>query len=256
MADFPDVLDALGKTPREFGSLHVHLEALQPVDGDRYVASVLLQAAFEPMTPARVALLLPTGEVASTVQVPVLEGGRVLRLRAPLRSAVPLTRIGLATECAEPTKRAQRVRPAWKLHETIEVPKLSNMKPAYGDVSIDVSRSLAATALMGGAGFAIAFSGGATLSADTSVKVHAAYALPSVLWVDLTPANAPPISEPEFEVVWAVGQPVPEPPPIVPAAPPLVPSANARRWCRACAWEAPAGEYVDDRRCPNCDEHW
>ena len=32
MLDLPDVLDHLGKTPREFGSIHVHFEALDPVD--------------------------------------------------------------------------------------------------------------------------------------------------------------------------------------------------------------------------------
>ena len=31
----PDILDHLGKTPREFGALHVHFESVTTIDGSR-----------------------------------------------------------------------------------------------------------------------------------------------------------------------------------------------------------------------------
>lgn len=130
MADYPDVLDSMGKTPREFGALHVHLESLKPVDANRYVVTVLLQAAFEPMPRAQLSFV-SEGEVLSTVEVPSLKNGRVVRLHVPIEPELPLSRIGLDTSCDEPSRSAERVRPAWKLHDTFEIPTTSSIRRAF-----------------------------------------------------------------------------------------------------------------------------
>jgi hypothetical protein len=74
MRDWPDILDALGRTPREFGALHAHFEALGRSDGRHAVASLLLQGALEPMPEGgRVSLCAKGGgEVAHLGVVPTL----------------------------------------------------------------------------------------------------------------------------------------------------------------------------------------
>jgi hypothetical protein len=47
---YKDVLDSMNKTPREFGTVHVFLEDFKLTDRKRYAVSVLVQAAFEPMS--------------------------------------------------------------------------------------------------------------------------------------------------------------------------------------------------------------
>lgn len=250
MADYPDVLDSMGKTPREFGALHVHLEALHAVDGDRYVVSVLLQGAFDPMPTARLDFVSPTGAQLLSVDIPALEGGRVLRLRAPLRSRGPLQRVGMSTDCAS-ALGSRRVRPAWKLLDTVEIPTLSEMDPS--DVDAAQIEAFSNATFLGPRTAARMLSGSDALSVTVRTTVHKARELPSVLWVDLTTNAARPMSEPEFEVVWAVGQKVPAAPPIVPIQ---QSSSKEVRWCRTCAWEAKPGEHLTARSCPNCDATW
>ncbi len=258
MAEFPDVLDAMGKTPREFGALHVHLESLKLVDSGRYVATVLLQGAFEPMPPAVVEFL--DGEVSLLrVDVPALEGGRVLRLRAPLRARRPLSSVGLRAECREPRAGELRVRPAWRLFDTVEVPTLHDMERDRDDVDARVMSGLMSSRRAGlhsARLLARVVQGGVSLDTDdVKVKVHKARVLPSVLTVELSPGEVRPLADAEFEVVWSVGQPVPKPPPLVLRTPVAEPEVRGeRRWCRSCAWEAKPGEYEKARSCPSCDE--
>lgn len=254
MAHLPDVLDSLGKTPREFGSVHVHFEGFHVVDGRRVIALVLAQAAFLPCAGATVHVFDGDAALAS-VALPALDDGRVVRLRLPVVRTTDGQALTLRVDAAEPSK-AERVRPAWKLLDTIEVPMLSEMEPVRADVGVDVLGSLALTAVAGplaGAAVVRFRGGGATLAANTRTRVHRAMELPPLSGARLE-GLARPLEHAAEEVVWRPGDPVPEAPPPVPLVP--QPRAGATRWCRSCGFEGPAAEYERARSCPRCDEPW
>lgn len=114
---FADVLDAMGKTPREFAGVHVHFESVQRVDGPRFVVSLLFQAAYEPVPQAKVVLShVSSKRVVDTRDVPSLEGGRVVRMRCQVKLE-PQEEPLLAVHLEGPRPRGRRVRPAWRLHD-------------------------------------------------------------------------------------------------------------------------------------------
>lgn len=250
-ADLPDVLDALGCTPREFGTVHVHFEGFREVDGRRCVASVLAQASFVPSAAARVRLFDGETELASA-PLPDLSDGRVVRVRIPFVSRGAVTSLSLLVEAAPPVPDAERVRPAWKLHDTVEVPRLSEMEPASeepGEVGAVLVAASVAGLLLGipTAGVSV------SLPANTRQVVHKAMALPARLSGPLLPGVAKPVDGAVTEVVWAVGQGVPSLPPAMPVASRAIRAAP--RWCRACGFEG-AAEHERARTCPRCDEPW
>lgn len=253
MAHFPDVLDAMGKTPREFGSVHLHFEGFHVVDGRRCVAVVLAQAAFVPCAGATVHVVDGQHVIAST-PLPSLDDGRVVRLRLPIVRFTDGETLTLAIDAPEPSPKAERVRPAWKLHDTFEIPKLSEMEPVRSDGAVDMLGSVALTAIAGPLAGAVVvrFAGGAALAANTRTQVHRAMELPP-LSAGRLDGVAKPIDELQEEAVWRTGEPVPEAPPPVPI---VRPPAAATRWCRNCGFEGPAAEYERARNCPRCDEPW
>jgi hypothetical protein len=95
--------------------VHVHFESVQRVDGLRYVVSVLFQSAFDPAPRATLVLSnVISKRVIETRDVPSLAGGRVVRLRFPVkleRDEEPV--LGLVLQGGAP--RGRRVRTAWKL---------------------------------------------------------------------------------------------------------------------------------------------
>jgi len=253
--EFPDVLDGMGKTPREFGTVHVHFEGFQVVDGRRCVASVLSQAAFVPCEPAVLHVFEGGVEIARAL-VPALEDGRVVRQRiACVRAADgPL---GVLVEAFEPSSKASRVRQAWKLFDTFEIPKLSEMKPVRAPGGLDVAGSIAlsmATGPLLGA-VVLRFDSTTTLPANNTTKVHRAMELPQMLSGALLEGIAKPVEGVEEEILWQVGQPVPEPPPLVPIARQEA-MPEEKRWCRHCSFEGSASEHRNARSCPRCDEPW
>src|SRR5579871_3174567 len=138
MPEFPDVLDHLGKTPREFGSVHVHLEPLIVDDGWGWTA-VWFQAAFAPSDSASFELVSaadPNRVFIAAQQVPELSDGRVWR--GYLRFKVPdeVTQIALRVKSAV-LPRAQRCRQAWKLFDTLEIPKESDLRGPSGGPGIN-----------------------------------------------------------------------------------------------------------------------
>jgi hypothetical protein len=174
MDELPDVLDAMGRTPREFGSVHVHFEGYRLVDGRRGVALVLAQAAFVPCAGAVVRVLEGVTELASAA-LPPLNEGEVVRRHLPILKASDVDQLTLRVEASEPEPRARRVRPAWKLHDTFEIPRLSEMEPVSADGGMDLMGSLAISAVTGpllGAVVLRDADGGATLPANTHSLVH------------------------------------------------------------------------------------
>jgi hypothetical protein len=259
MDELPDVLDHLGKTPREFGAIHAHFEEVVVDPGGRAEAVLLFQLAFAPMRAgAKVSFWAPMpGEIDRAVgqfPVPELGDGRAVRVRFPLEVGAGATTVLARFECT-PEPKAERVRPAWKLFDTIEIPKESEMKAADSAAEIHWGESLFHSVLTGAP--TISFSVN-TASAATRTVVHKAPAGPIGLSAQCREGIVQ-ATEVVIETLWRPGEPLPEPAPAQVIAPvaPTVSAAPARpRHCFACGFEDERGRYRDERRCPNCDNDW
>lgn len=255
----PDVLDHLGKTPREFGALHAHFEVVTPIDGTRSVARMLFQAAYAPVPPgAQVTFCAASaegveGEQLACFDVPLL-AERVLRVSYPLRIPAGTTHVVAFIDAPAPSERAQRVRPAWKLFDTLEIPKLSEMKPARDtSVEFDLAGSLVSSAMSGGLSLDFSVT---TTTVETNARtiLHPARKLPLGLVLPISSEVTTPIDATVEETLWRPGQPLPSAPEVT--YKPIAVSASAKRWCRSCGFEGLATEYERARSCPSCDEPW
>jgi hypothetical protein len=255
--ELPDILDLLGRTPREFGAIHAHFESVKSIDRGRVIASLLLQGAFDPM-PSGGEVTFYAGDPLTELgrfELPALEGGVALRFQCPLRIPAEVASLQALLTVPEPPKKSKRVRPAWKLHDTFEIPKLSEMEPISDSASLNLGASLIGTAALGGAGLLIVGTRSATLAANNRTTVHKARELPAMLNVALSTDVGAPISVPESNVLWRPGQPVPEPTPMVFKTETAAKPSSVRR-CRLCDFEGPAAEYERARSCPRCDAPW
>jgi hypothetical protein len=248
----PDILDLLGKTPREFGGLHVHFESVESVDGALLVARLLVQAAFLPLRgEAHVSFLVGSHEVARH-PLPVPRGIEVVRASYPLK--LPAAVDALDALISAPARTGERVRPAWLLHDTFEIPRLSEMETyRRTDVSLDPAASVLASILGGGVSLEINVAT-TELAAKTSTEVHRARALPARLTRAIA-GTCRPLGAIHFETVWLEGQPLPQPPPLV-VQPVASRAAGAIKRCGACAFEGPADELDRRTTCPACDALW
>src|SRR5688572_28930985 len=83
----PDSLDQVGRQPRDFGAVQLHVDpVVRAGEGPRATASIWLQGAFTPMAPdasLRVLDAVTRREVLRT-PLPSLERGQVLRWTLPL----------------------------------------------------------------------------------------------------------------------------------------------------------------------------
>ena len=255
----PDVLDHLGKTPREFGALHAHFESVTTIDGTRVVARMLFQAAFSPLPPgAQVAFCAASaqgeeGEQLACFDVPAL-GERAMRVSYPLRVPAGTTHVVARVNAPLPPARAERVRPAWKLFDTIEIPKLSEMNPIQDtSIEFDLGQSLVSSALSGGLSLDISFRS-ITVESNALTIRHRAQELPPGLVLPISSEVTSPIGATTEEILWQPGQPLPAAPEVTYKR--IAQSAAAKRWCRSCGFEGPAAEYERARSCPSCDEPW
>lgn len=251
--EWPDVLDHLGKTPREFGALHVHFEAVDPVDRGLVIARVLVQGAFDPMpaTVGRVSLFAGVTELGE-FPLAALAKGEVLRFSWPIPVPAESTSFRVLVHASEPATNAVRMRPAWKLFDTIE-----QEKPAVrmdSGTGINIGASLVGTAMMGGAGiFVVGSDDSVVVEPGRPRKVHAARELPRFLEVELGTRTVEP-QEATVEVIWAPGQPLP-------AVAPLTVRQHDEprkpvRTCRQCDFEDRHAEYARATLCPRCDAFW
>jgi hypothetical protein len=256
----PDILDHLGKTPREFGALHAHFESVTTVDGTRVVARVLFQAAFDPFPAgAQIAFHAATSEGAKGDQlgcfiVPAL-GRSAIRVNYALRVPAGSTHVVAFLDAPEPQTRAERIRAPWKLFDTLEVPKLSDMEPVNDNrVGLNIAATVIGTAMLGGTGFFISFSTGTRLPATSKTTVHKARELPPGLVQAISSEVSAPVEGTAEETLWRPGEPLPPAPVVVYT--PVAQKQGAVRWCRSCGFEGPAAEYERARSCPSCDEPW
>ncbi|MBL8909598.1 MAG: hypothetical protein JNM17_02735 [Archangium sp.] len=254
MSFAPDILDLMGKTPREFAGLHVHFESVQRVDRGRVVASVLVQAAFHPIANgALVVFFAGTKEITRT-ELPTPRALEVLRLRVPMKLDAELEQLGALILAPPLASGAERIRPAWKLHDTLEIPKLSEMEPIREtSLSFDPTATALSTLISGG--LSIEFNlRSVEVEQDVRTKTHKARELPAHLTCAIE-GTTKPISEILTETVWREGDPLPEPPPVVRRAVTAVAPSAIKR-CGACAWEGPAAELERRTTCPACDALW
>jgi hypothetical protein len=246
----PDILDALGKTPREFGGLHVHFEAVRRVDGRRVVAVLLVQAAFLPLPRGGEATFRVGAHTLARGPLPLPRGTEVLRVTWPLLLPADVPRVLLELELPPPQEGARRIRTAWKLQDTLEIPKLSEMELAAVPRVPELPAAMLVSVLIGDG---LAFADGAPTEPRPRTTIHRAPALPPLeLPIEGT---SRPVESVHVETVWEEGQPVPEAPLILKGQEPSAPAQAVRR-CRACGWEGPADEVERLRTCPSCDALW
>ena len=267
--EYPDILDLLGKTPRELGAIHLFAEPV-PVSGDgRAVATLWLQAAYS--GPCRGTLEVTgidaSGEPAiapgdGRFELPDLSDGKVVRWRLALRLRGRPNEL-LLRVAAPPEKGAARVRPPWKLFDTIEQPKearrVLNLGPSEGAGVLHAILHAATGHLMGAllslARDANSFS---VVEQGTPGVVHKARELLEGFVAPVISSDALP--EPSQEVVWAPGRPVPEPvastlPPVPPAPlPEGAPAPSRTAWwrCRTCGEELERSRADALGICPGC----
>ncbi|GHG61903.1 hypothetical protein [Comamonas sp. JC664] len=273
MDDFyADVLDHVGRPPREFGSLHLHVEPVTRNPLGQAIAVVWLQSAFEPPATNPSSLLVMGRQKQGSAQrmlgqfpLPSLAGGRVVRWRLPLELPPEFDEVHVEVD-AQLHPEAGRVRPAWKLFDTLEIPKESDMKAASGDVSmgIDLGDSLLNSVMSGGMSvtFSVGFGPRVSPGLDRmTVKRHAAATLPTAFIAAVVDGPLSPLTELQSELVWEPGMPLPaasaapsweiKPTPVSFAS-----SQKTERTCFACGFEGPRAEYERATMCPRCDAAW
>lgn len=252
MALLPDVLDHLGRTPREFGALHVHFESLL-VCGDRALATVLFQAAFDPVPKGGEAVLFASNVEHFEIRelgrftVPAFDRGLVVRVRCPFSTvgAFNLTHVQLRLDVPAPKRFSERIREPWKLFDTVEAPKLSelskdpylssmrrwnNDRPGLTELAEEMFRAV-------------------------PKRSEKARILPPGLLVPVQEQWFDEVSAPHIEVIWRVGDPLPPAPPVTRTAAPVPPLTGNKR-CMACGFTGPLTDYERRRTCPNCDHYW
>lgn len=268
---YADVLDHTGRIPREFGSHHLHVETVTRGPWGNAVAALWLQGAFEPLPPSDASVVVMARQKTGLTQkmlgqftLPRLEGGRVVRWRLPL--SVPAEFDELHFEVSSKLHpKAERVRPAWKLMDTIEQPRESVLKgqPVSPEFGINVTRSVVGTVLSGGLSLSVSVglgaSGEANLREAVRVTRHAAAPSPTAFIAAVVDGAVEPLSEPQAETIWSPGMPLPEasvtpawqPAPAAPAARP-----KDTRTCYTCYFEGPSDTYSRATMCPMCDAPW
>ncbi|MBJ6764170.1 hypothetical protein JGU66_25630 [Myxococcaceae bacterium JPH2] len=202
---YPDILERAGRQPREFGTVHLHVEpVIRAAAGTQATARIWLQGAFEPMTPASTLRVLDaeTRQELLRVPLPALERGRVLRWTLPLHLAASTRALLFQPEAPLP-EHARRVRPPWRLFDTLEMTSESKLDALP---SVDLARvgttlafgRLATHALLGPAQ--------PSLAEELRLKRHAAHALPDGFVAEIIEGAPPSADSPGSEVIWEPGQ--------------------------------------------------
>lgn len=196
MAFFDDVLDATGRTPRELGAIHLFLESCVLSDTGDAVLTVWVQAAFARCTGAIVC-----GD--QRWPVPVIEDGRVVRGRLPLKVPLAARSVEVSADC--PVKDSSlRVRPAWKLTDTFAVTHTESAGVGVGGLGAVLALNAVSLPL----GVAIIPGRAAAAAVQTNVHVEKARTLPG-LSCSVTPGSVEPLVEATWETAWRVGGPLP-----------------------------------------------
>jgi hypothetical protein len=266
---YEDVLDHTGRTPREFGAIHLHVEsAIRGPLGDT-VATLWLQSAFEPHGSGYVVHVVGRQKQGSEQRklgrfpLPPLDGGKVVRWSLPFSLPTEIDELHFRVE-AKLHPRAERVRPAWKLFDTVEIPKESDMKATSRapTVGIDIGGSLMDSVLSGSLSVSVDIGLGSrdapSLASTVRTKVHAAAQLPDVLVVPVVDGHPEELSKPHAELIWKPGMPLPEAT-LTPNAQDVLaqrPPESPMRICHSCGFEGRRSDYARATICPMCDASW
>jgi hypothetical protein len=251
---FPDLLDHLGKTPREFGAVHVHVEPVARGEGGRAVATVWLQAAFAPLAPEAATLMV----LEHTWELPRLEGGVVMRGQLPLSVPAEAQKL-MFVVTSRLHEKAERVRPAWKLFDTWEMP---HEERGGGDDGLDGLAGIAlANVVALPLGFAVIPTGllshsaaGATRS---RAKVHKATELPPGFVAEVVRGTPEELEAPVWTEVWRPGQELPRAAFSVWGGEVALPQvASGSRRCGSCDFSGKRADFGGDRYCPQCGHEW
>ncbi len=270
---YADVLDHVGRPPREFGAIHLHVEPLTRNPLGQATAVLWLQSAFEPASETTPSLLVmgrqkngPVHRMLGQFPLPSLSGGRVVRWRLPFALHPEIDEVHFQVN-SRLHPQAERVRPAWKLFDTLEIPKESDMKPVSSEMGmgIDLGDSLLNSVMSGGVSVTFQLGLGPQVSPgldrSLAVKRHAAARLPPAFIAAVVEGPLEPLSEPHIELIWEPGMRLP-PASAAPSwgtapIPPMPPSAQrALRTCYACGFEGPRAEHERATMCPRCDAAW
>jgi ribosomal protein L37E len=256
VAYFPDILEHLGKTPRELGTLQVCLERVS-VDDAWATAIVWVQAAFDPYDAAATFRLQSVQErpLVLMPEQPVPSAPRGAVVRGCLRFRIPdhVTRVSLCVTGVIP-KGSRRCRVPWRLFDTIETPKESALRPP-SSVGLNVDTTLAGELLTLPLG---SFRGTSVSSESSRTVVHAAQQLTEGYQVDVVRAGGRP--EPQgFRTIWRPGEPLPAAEPPAPpgrAAQAAPKPVKTHRDCRRCNFSGKLADFAVDKYCPACGFEW
>jgi len=254
MPDYVDVLDHTGRTPREFGSIHIHVEPVVRGPSGEAVATVWLQRAFEPRVSGESVLVLsgPEEHHLGRFPLPSVDGGQVVRWSLPLTLPAGVTELHFLVE-SQLHPKAQRVRPAWKLFDTFEIPKDAVNTPAVS-ARFDVAQSVVGSLLNGS--LSLSFETQTSITEATGGRRHAARKLPPAFIAQVTEGTPERLDAPRAEVLWAPGQPLPGSAFEAAWNPVAAPARSDLRICYSCGFEGPEAEYGRARFCPRCDATW
>jgi hypothetical protein len=271
---FPDILDLTGHVPREYGCVQLSVEAaLLDADG-KGKAVVWLQSAFEGKNLGFLevrggeggVLLLP-----NRFALPDLSEGRVCRWTLPLKADGRPKELVFVVDA--PVKNRARSREPWLLIDAEAIGPLS-----HRDLSDDdgFSRGLGVIAGMFGGHAAkaavdlvsMAAHGISTASKGPDPGIEREPYSEAPAWTHaVSESDGTPIpAEPQVELVWAPGMPLPQPPP--PQAPSPEARADAllrnlehqrqpsRKLCSRCYEMVDEDEAERERVCPKCFAPW
>ncbi|WP_163999346.1 hypothetical protein [Pyxidicoccus caerfyrddinensis] len=204
----PDILDQVGRQPREFGTVQLHVDpVVRSPEGTRATASIWLQGAFTPMAPDASLRVLDaeTRRELMRAPLPSLERGQVLRWSLPLSLDVEVREL-LFQPVAPVPEGAVRVRPPWRLFDTLELVKETRAVGNTDLLAAGAAVSLAMGRLPVGA---LLRASSASVQEEIRTKQHAARAMPDGFVVEVTagPASEAPTEAPAAITVWEPGQP-------------------------------------------------
>ncbi|MFP2904385.1 hypothetical protein ACLESD_04885 [Pyxidicoccus sp. 3LFB2] len=242
----PDILDQVGRQPREFGALQLHVDpVVRAAESTRATASIWLQGAFTPMAPNASLRVLDaaTRRELLCAALPSLERGQVLRWTLPLSLDSEVREL-LFQPVAPVPDGAVRVRPPWRLFDTLELVKETHVAAKTDFITGAAVRlalgRLPAAALLGAAS--------SPVQEQLRTKQHAARAMPDGFVAEITSGSqvAGATEAPEAVTVWEPGQSFDAAP--WRESPSALHEGDARRVRCACGMVASR----DAEFCPSC----
>jgi hypothetical protein len=206
--------------------------------------------------------------LVASQQIPELSDGRVWRGYLRFKLADEIAQVALRVKSAV-LPRAERCRQAWKLFDTLEIPKESDMRgggQVGGGGGLNIPATVAVSLVTGPLlGVAVISFGGGTvagpsLAEQTRMKTHKARELPDFVLSDVVRDRpAPPAGE-GFKVFWKPGDPMPAQLPMVlpprPAQAVAAKPQGGRRECGKCGFSGKREDFGSDRFCPDCGHEW